>query len=72
MGLSEIWRCHMNNNHEQPQQEELVKCDVCMKEIPASGARSAETSDYVAHFCGLECYEKWREQMEKKTGISPG
>lgn len=56
----------MNNINEQPQQDVLIKCDVCMKEVPASEAKSAEASDYVAHFCGLECYEKWRKQAEKK------
>jgi len=40
-------------------EEELVQCDVCLKEIPVSEARNAEASDYVAHFCGLNCYEKW-------------
>jgi hypothetical protein len=38
---------------------ELVKCDVCLKQIPKSDAQRAETRDYVAHFCGLEFYEEW-------------
>ncbi|MEK6750467.1 MAG: DUF3330 domain-containing protein [Pseudomonadota bacterium] len=41
-----------------------VKCDVCLKEIPESGAKNAETSDYVRHFCGLECYQKWENQKK--------
>ena len=45
--------------------EKHVACDVCMKEIPASEAKSAEASDYVAHFCGLSCYEKWRNKGEQ-------
>lgn len=53
------------DNKEQSRESVLVKCDVCMKEVPASEARSAEASDYVAHFCGLECYEQWRKQAEK-------
>lgn len=44
---------------------QLVKCDVCMKEVPASEAKSAEASDYVAHFCGLDCYYQWRKQTDK-------
>lgn len=53
-------------NQEQPREDVLLKCDVCMKEVPVSEAKSAEASDYVAHFCGLECFEKWRKQVEKK------
>lgn len=40
----------------------LVACEVCLREIPASEASSCEASDYVVHFCGLDCYEKWRKQ----------
>ena len=42
--------------------EELVPCKVCMREIPRSEAKVEEASDYVAYFCGLECYEKWRKE----------
>ena len=38
---------------------ELVKCEVCLKEVPKSGAQSAEARDYVAYFCGLGCYAEW-------------
>ena len=41
-----------------------VKCEVCLKEVPKSAAKIAEAQDYVMHFCGLDCYEKW----EKKCG----
>ena len=40
----------------------LVACEICLKEIPVSEASSCEASDYVVHFCGLDCYEKWRKQ----------
>lgn len=46
-------------------EEELVQCDVCLKEIPTSEAQNAEASDYVAHFCGLDCYDKWVEKGEQ-------
>lgn len=46
---------------------EMVACDICLKEIPASEARSDEASEYVRYFCGLECYAKWKEQ-EKNQG----
>ncbi|MEW5890131.1 MAG: DUF3330 domain-containing protein [Pseudomonadota bacterium] len=47
-----------------PQAGETVSCDVCLKEVPASEAKIAEAADYVAHFCGLECYAKWKRQTE--------
>lgn len=40
--------------------EPLLSCDICLKEIPASVAQSLEGPDYVHHFCGLECYERWQ------------
>lgn len=46
--------------------EEHVQCSVCMKEIPASEAKNAEAADYVAHFCGLDCYEKWMQEADKQ------
>lgn len=44
---------------------EHVACDVCLKEVPLSEATIPEALDYVAHFCGLECYEKWKQQGAK-------
>ncbi len=46
-------------------QDEKIECKVCMKEVPLSEAKSEEATDYVIHFCGLECYEKWKEQKTK-------
>lgn len=40
----------------------LVACDVCFREIPQSEAINAEASDYVAHFCGLDCYRLWSQR----------
>ena len=39
-----------------------VACSVCQHEIPLSTAAWREGSDYVAHFCGLDCYARWRSQ----------
>jgi len=48
--------------------DELIQCEVCLKEVPASDAESSETADYVAHFCGLECYQQWHDKKdESKT-----
>jgi hypothetical protein len=51
---------------EKPTEIEKVACDVCLKEIPRSEAEIEEASDYVLYFCGLDCYEKWRERNETK------
>lgn len=46
----------------EPSDRGLVACEVCLKEIPVSESSSCEASDYVAYFCGLDCYEIWRKQ----------
>ena len=46
----------------KPVEPQRVPCEVCLKEVPRSEAASAEACDYVAYFCGLECYEKWRRE----------
>jgi len=45
--------------------DELIQCEVCLKEVPASDAESSETADYVAHFCGLECYQQWHDKKDE-------
>ncbi len=40
--------------------EGVVACETCLKEIPRSVAQSHEGADYTYHFCGGECYERWR------------
>jgi hypothetical protein len=55
----------MADNDEQ-ETPTTIACDVCMAEVPASVAQTAEGPDYVQHFCGLDCLEKWQEQSEKE------
>jgi len=43
---------------------ESIPCSVCQHEIPLSAAVWREGSDYVAYFCGLECYDRWRHQSD--------
>ncbi len=45
--------------------EPLLHCDVCLKEIPGSVAKSLEGPDYVYHFCGAECYTTWEKQKHR-------
>ena len=58
---------------EIPSDPDRVACKVCFKEIPLSEAVNEEATDYVLHFCGLDCYAKWKTQ-EKDYGSdnSPG
>ena len=42
--------------------ENHVPCEVCLKEIPRSEAKVDEANDYVVYFCGLDCYDKWRNE----------
>jgi hypothetical protein len=45
--------------------DELVACDVCLREVPRSEAVVPEAADYVAYFCGLRCFEKWKNLPER-------
>ena len=44
---------------------EKVSCEVCFKEIPLSEANSVKATDYIMYYCGLDCYEKWKNQEEE-------
>jgi len=48
-----------------PEIPEQVACEICMKEIPSSAAHTMEAEDYVYHFCGIDCYDKWKHQENK-------
>lgn len=48
-------------NKPHPTEPDLVACEICLKELPPHDSHSAEEDDYVQHFCGLECYELWRQ-----------
>jgi Domain of unknown function (DUF3330) len=41
-----------------------VPCAVCEHEVPLSESVIREASDYMAYFCGLDCYERWRKQAD--------
>jgi hypothetical protein len=50
---------------DKPVHVERVACEICLKEVPLSEATVPEATDYVVHFCGLECYEKWKNRRGK-------
>ena len=49
----------------KPTTVEMVACEICLKEVPLSEAVIPEAEDYVAHFCGLECYNQWKTHTKK-------
>jgi len=53
---------HVNNNDVLPTDAQLLSCELCLKAIPLSESDISEAEDYVAYFCGLECYDIWRNQ----------
>lgn len=58
---------------EENDPEKLVACNICMKEVPISEATVPEASDYFVHFCGLECFAKWKTRIatESKAEVPP-
>lgn len=47
---------------------EVVKCEICCRELARSEAQSVEAQTYVAHVCGPECYDEWeQEEMKERT-----
>jgi hypothetical protein len=50
---------------------ERVSCETCLKEIPKSEAAMAEARDYVAYFCGADCYQRWIAQRSAEPAPKP-
>lgn len=48
------------------EEQELISCEICLKTIPKESVEHAETDDYVAYFCGLECYDIWVKQNPRR------
>ena len=44
---------------------ERVPCEVCRKEVPKSESVVPEAADYLIHFCGLDCFDKWKQQRSE-------
>ena len=54
------------SDQDKSAEAEKVSCQTCLKEIPKSEAKIAEAREYVAYFCGLECYQKWQKNEVEK------
>ncbi|HUW26055.1 MAG TPA: DUF3330 domain-containing protein [Gallionella sp.] len=52
---------------DQPESTDVKKvpCQACRKEVPLSEAMIPEAVDYVAYFCGLECFAEWKHRSEQ-------
>jgi len=47
-----------------------TSCCVCCKEIPLDAAFTPEGAEYVEHFCGLECYQRFQARASNATETS--
>ena len=47
-----------------------TSCCVCCKEIPLDAAFTPEGAEYVEHFCGLECYQRFQARANTATETS--
>ena len=57
----------MSGSIDAPVILERVSCWEAFLEIPLSEALVPEALDYVVYFCGLDCYELWRNQAEARS-----
>ncbi|MDH3326693.1 MAG: DUF3330 domain-containing protein [Gammaproteobacteria bacterium] len=48
-------------------QIETIPCKICLQEIPSSVNQNAEADEYVSNYCGLECYQQWRDKQLEET-----
>jgi EAL domain-containing protein (putative c-di-GMP-specific phosphodiesterase class I) len=48
-----------------------TSCCVCCKEIPLDAAFTPEGAEYVEHFCGLECYQRFQARAATETSAKP-
>ena len=46
-------------------QTETISCDICLEEIPTTVNQNAEADEYVSNYCGLECYQQWKDKQAK-------
>ncbi|WP_329604338.1 DUF3330 domain-containing protein [Undibacterium griseum] len=48
--------------------EPITSCCVCCKEIPLDAAFTPEGTEYVEHFCGLDCYVRFQARAKAEAG----
>jgi len=47
-----------------PDDDQLISCKTCLESVPLSESQISEAEDYIAYFCGLECYDLWIHQQQ--------
>jgi hypothetical protein len=47
-----------------------TSCCVCCEEIPLDAAFTPEGAEYVEHFCGLECFQRFQARASTETETS--
>ena len=47
-----------------PDEEQLISCKTCLDSVPISESQIPEAEEYVAYFCGLDCYDLWIHQKK--------
>ena len=57
----------MNEKPDNPKNEPVISCEVCLKEIPPDSGEYLETDEYVQYFCGIECYNQWKQGADKEN-----
>lgn len=50
---------------------DVIACEICLKEIPHDLAYSQEGTEYVQHFCGIDCYAKWQAEQKESADDKP-
>lgn len=43
--------------------EGALSCEDCLRQVPTSEAGQPEAQDYVLHFFGVACFDRWRSQV---------
>ncbi len=45
---------------------DTIECEVCLKEVPNTVNQNAEADEYVSNYCGLDCYQQWRDKQNEQ------
>jgi hypothetical protein len=57
-------------NANAPNTASCTTCCVCCKEIPLDAAFTPEGAEYVEHFCGLDCYERFQARARPRQNLT--
>ena len=57
---------YVSTSNTLPSEDQQLSCELCLKSVPLSESEISEAEDYIAYFCGLDCYDIWRHQKNKE------